>query len=74
MYNRMVPMFEKPERMEHILARIRECAFGQLIEPDNYNLEAVHRVHDPDYVKFLQSAHARWEKETDIGGFATAYV
>ena len=74
MYNRMVPMFEKPERMDHILARIRECAFGELVEPHQYGLEAVHRVHDAGYVNFLRTAYERWERETGIGGFATAYV
>ena len=74
MYNRFVPMFEKPERMEQILARLRETGFGQLLEPDPHGLDAVHRVHDPAYVRFLETAWERWEKEMGIGGFATAYM
>ena len=70
----MVPMFEKPERMDHIIARLRERSFGDLIEPDDCDLSAIHRIHDPAYVEFLRTAHARWETETGIGGFATAYV
>ncbi|WP_373502317.1 histone deacetylase family protein [Aestuariivirga sp.] len=74
MYNRFVPMFEKPERMEQILARLRETGFGQVIEAERHGLDAVHRVHDPAYVRFLETAWDRWEKEMGIGGFATAYM
>lgn len=74
MYNRMVPMFEKPERMDQVLARLRDVKFGELVAARPFELNAVHRVHDPRYVEFLRTAHHRWTTETDIGGFATAYV
>lgn len=74
MVNRMVPMFEKPERMTRILDRLAECAFGEFVETRAFALDAVHRVHDRDYVRFLETAHDRWVAETEFDGFATAYV
>jgi len=74
MYNRMVPMFEKPERMDHILRRLAETGFTDLSPPAVHDLAAVHRVHDPRFVRFLETAYQRWTTETGIGGFATAYV
>jgi acetoin utilization deacetylase AcuC-like enzyme len=73
-YNRFVPMFEKPERMDQILARLKEVSFGTLIEPDAHGLAAVHRIHDPGYVKFLETAWDRWQKEVGVEGFVTAYM
>ncbi len=61
--NRFVPMFEKPERMEQILGRLRETGFGTVMEADPHGLDAVHRIHDPGYVKFLETAWARWQSE-----------
>jgi acetoin utilization deacetylase AcuC-like enzyme len=74
MYNRFVPMFEKPERMDQILHRLRETGFGTLIEPDAHGLDAVHRIHDPNFVTFLMTAWERWQREMGIDGFATAYM
>lgn len=74
MYNRFVPMFEKPERMDQILSRLRETGFGDIIEPDAHGLDAVHRIHHPGFVTFLETAWERWGKEMGIGGFATAYM
>lgn len=73
-YNRFVPMFEKPERMEQILMRLRETGFGTVIEPDQHELAAVHRVHDPNFVRFLETAWERWQKEMGLDGFITAYM
>lgn len=74
MYNRFVPMFEKPERMDQILARLRETGFGEMVGAEAHGLEAVHRIHDPRFVTFLETAWERWQKEMGIGGFATAYM
>lgn len=74
MYNRMVPMFEKPERMDQILRRLGEIGFGDMLPPVPHGLDAVYRVHDPRFVRFLETVHDRWTAEIGIEGFATAYV
>ena len=73
-YNRFVPMFEKPERMDQILARLKEVSFGELVEPHHHGLAAVHRIHDPGYVTFLKTAWDRWQKDVGVEGFATAFM
>jgi acetoin utilization deacetylase AcuC-like enzyme len=74
MFNRLVPMFESPERMDRILGRLKECNFPAPVESDNFSLDPVHRVHDPGFVAFLMSAYKRWEEETGDTHFATAYM
>jgi acetoin utilization deacetylase AcuC-like enzyme len=74
MFNRMVPMFESPERMDQIIRRLKECSFPTPLEPDSFGLDPIHRVHDSGFVAFLISAYKRWEEETGDTQFATAYM
>ncbi|WP_395686528.1 histone deacetylase family protein [Aestuariivirga sp.] len=74
MYNRMVPMFEKPERMDQILRQLGRTGLTEIHVPTVHDLAAVHRVHDRRYVRFLETVYPRWVAETGIEGFATAYV
>jgi len=46
---------ETPARLANMLAEI-----GEVRAPADHGLAAIHAVHDPDYVAFLQTAHARW--------------
>jgi acetoin utilization deacetylase AcuC-like enzyme len=74
MFNRMVPMFDRPERMDKILGRLEDCGYREILEPDSFGLDPIHRVHDPGFVAFLKSAYNRWEEEVGDGRFATAYM
>jgi acetoin utilization deacetylase AcuC-like enzyme len=74
MFNRMVPMFDRPERMDQILERLRECGYADLREPQVFGLDPIHRIHDPEFVAFLVCAYERWTREVAGGGFATAYM
>ena len=74
LYNRLVPMFEKPERMDQILKRLDETGFGKRLDADHVELDAVHRVHDPRYVRFLETAWDKWQAEMRLDGFVTAYM
>jgi acetoin utilization deacetylase AcuC-like enzyme len=55
-----MPAFEKPERAEIILARVREVGLGAVRAPDRFPLEAITRIHDPRMVALLQTAAAEW--------------
>ncbi|MFM7376991.1 MAG: histone deacetylase family protein [Erythrobacter sp.] len=46
---------ETPARLANMLAQM-----GAVREPADFGLEAILAVHAPDYVAFLQSAHAEW--------------
>ena len=60
---RLVRSFECPERMERILAALAQAGFDPPSRPDPVPLEALARVHDPAYLRFLETAHDRWVAE-----------
>ena len=60
-----VPMFEKPERMDMVLAQIEAAGFGEMLEPQSFDLTAAERVHDAGYLDFLQSAYRLYREEVD---------
>ena len=56
----LVPPFECPERAEIILARIRERGIGEVVTPEPHGLDPVRRVHDADFLRFLETCMAEW--------------
>ena len=55
-----VPCFEKPERADLVLARVREVGLGAELAPTPFGLEPVRRVHRADFVDFLSQAWSMW--------------
>jgi acetoin utilization deacetylase AcuC-like enzyme len=62
----MIPSFEMPKRADYILGRLREAKLGEIIAPDRQPRRAVERIHSPDFLTFLEGAHAAWA-ETNRG-------
>jgi acetoin utilization deacetylase AcuC-like enzyme len=60
LYDKFVPAFEKPERAELVIARVREQKLGTIIPPDIFDVAVIERVHVAGLVSLLQSAHAQW--------------
>jgi acetoin utilization deacetylase AcuC-like enzyme len=60
---KLVPCFEKPERADIVLARIREQSLGDVIEPTAHGREPLLRVHTPPFVEFLETAWDAWVAE-----------
>ena len=56
----LVPPHECPERAEFVLERVRERSLGDVIEPTRYGLAPVLRIHDAEYVGFLERAWRDW--------------
>ncbi len=56
----LMPPFERPQRAENVLARVREVGLGEVRGPDDFGLDPVRRVHDADFVAFLRTAHDEW--------------
>lgn len=56
----MVPAFEKPERADIVLARLKDRNLGKIIAPDAFNPDAVARIHAPAYLKFLSTFWGEW--------------
>lgn len=59
-FGEFVPAFEKPERVEIILDRVREVSLGAVEPPDDFPLEPITAVHASFLVDFLRNAHAEW--------------
>ena len=59
----LVRPFECPERMEYVLAQIDQVSLGEIIVPDDFSIEPIHRIHDPAFVEFLQTCWPEWHAE-----------
>ncbi len=57
----LVPPFEKPSRMDYVLARLRETGMGQIAAPRDFGLEPILKIHDNHYVSFLETAWEEWK-------------
>ncbi len=58
----LVPPFECPERMEHVLKQLHAVQLGTVLPPDDFDLAPVLRVHDPDFIEFLETCWEDWRK------------
>jgi len=60
---KLVKPFESPERMKFILNEILVRKLGPVLEPTNQDLNIIYKVHDKNYVKFLEIAWKDWVQE-----------
>lgn len=68
LYNgELVEPFECPVRAEYVLQRVREVNLGEVTAPREFGLEKIHRLHDPEYVEFLQTAWQQWQASGAAG-------
>lgn len=52
--------FECPERAEIVLERVRQENLGEVIGPGDFGLAPLLRVHDPDFLRFLETCWGDW--------------
>jgi acetoin utilization deacetylase AcuC-like enzyme len=57
---RLVPCVELSDRVEHVRAELQRRGIGRLQAPADADLALLQRVHDPRYLRFLQSAWSDW--------------
>jgi acetoin utilization deacetylase AcuC-like enzyme len=57
-----LPPFERPQRAEMIIERVRDVGLGDVIGPAEFGLDPVRRVHSDKFITFLQTAHGEWRK------------
>ncbi len=57
---KLVPPFECPMRAEHVLTRVGEVNLGEVIAPGDFGIEAVTRVHDANFLSFLETCWDEW--------------
>ena len=56
----LVKPFERPERMEYILNEIKTRKLGVILDPVNFDMDIIYKIHDKKYVDFLNNAWNEW--------------
>jgi acetoin utilization deacetylase AcuC-like enzyme len=56
----LVRPHESPERAQFVLDRVHEQRLGSVIAPDRFGSESLLRVHDAQYLEFLEHAWRDW--------------
>ena len=59
---KFVTPFECPDRMDAIMQRIHEVQLGDVVVPQDFDLNPIARVHPFEYIEFLRTAHDSWKK------------
>jgi len=56
----LVPCFEVPARVEHVLAEVVRRRLGEVQSPDAFDEALLARLHTPRYLDFLANAWSEW--------------
>jgi acetoin utilization deacetylase AcuC-like enzyme len=62
----ITPM-ETPARAETILAAVRAAGLGEIIGPTAHSLDPVLKLHDPEYIRFLETVWREWVEDGNSG-------
>lgn len=60
---KLLPPFEKPERADIVLARVREVGLGEVRPPRGFGRAPLARVHAENFLTFLETAWEAWVAE-----------
>ena len=63
----LMPCFEKPQRADHILQRVKERQLGEIRAPADFGRGPIERVHSAAYLDFFEGAWARWQEQGGNG-------
>ena len=56
----LVPCFEVPARVDHVLAELQRRRFGPVKPPEAFDISALTAIHSPRYLDFLAHAWDEW--------------
>ena len=56
----LLPCFECPERADLVIQAVRDAGLGEIVEPEEFGVDPVLRIHDKDFVDFLGDAWDLW--------------
>lgn len=72
---RLAPAVEVPARVDDILREIKSRDLGDILTPQHFSAEPILRVHDPEFVQFLEVAYERWKKRngSDTAAFPSSW-
>ncbi len=63
----LVTPFERPERWDIIVNRLKDQGFEDFVSPDTLDMEPVRKIHGRGFLEFLESAWAMWTAENYAG-------
>ena len=63
----LMPCFEKPQRADHILQRVKERRLGEVRGPADFGRAPIERIHSAAYLDFFENAWARWQAQGGQG-------
>lgn len=58
----MVAPHEMPRRMDMVLQRLKSEGFGEIVEPQDFGMDAIRKIHDAGYLMFLETIWDEWVK------------
>jgi acetoin utilization deacetylase AcuC-like enzyme len=64
---KLMPCFEKPQRADFILQRVKDRNLGEILPPADFGRAPLERIHSPAYLDFFQGAWQRWVSEGGQG-------
>ncbi|SEQ09295.1 histone deacetylase family protein [Thalassovita taeanensis] len=67
-----VTPFERPSRVEYVLARLNERGFAPPVAPGAPDMAVVRGLHDAGYLEFLEAAWDEWKAEGFAGEIIAA--
>ena len=65
---KVLPNFEMPARADIVASSVVSAGLGEIIEPHDFSLDPVLRVHSRDYIEFLSTV---WDLWVDAFGTST---
>ena len=69
----LVKPFERPSRADMVVDAVRNAELGPVEAPESFSIDPVLRIHDADFVAFLETAWQEWS-QTGYTGEAMASV
>lgn len=66
----LIPSWEGPIRADIVDAALLERGLADVHQPGDFDRTLVGRVHAPDYLDFLETAHERWVTDGKAGAYA----
>ena len=67
-----VTPYERPSRVEYVLARLKERGMTDIVAPAAPDMAAIRALCAPDYLDFLENAWAEWKAEGMAGEIIAA--
>ncbi|WP_338845931.1 histone deacetylase family protein [Massilia sp. W12] len=56
----LLPCFEKPQRVDFVLAELQRRGLGEIVTPQGVPLMSLEKIHSPRYLHFLRHAWQEW--------------